>query len=81
MPSATSSTFARTPEVNRKREYADGHEFVDPEEQDDADYRRNMKSAQPFYKKIGLLDEPSNDYPLGGSIEPYDIETENELTA
>jgi hypothetical protein len=72
------STFARTPEANRKWEYGNGHDF---EDQDQADYARNMEAARPYYKKIDLRDEPSRDYPLGGMSEPYDIESEKELTA
>ncbi len=47
------STFVQTPEINRKWEYGEGCEFVDPEEQIQRDYERNMQAAQPYWKKIG----------------------------
>lgn len=51
MPTATSSTFTRTPEVNRKWEYGDGHEFVDHEEQNEL-YCELL--ADQAYKHKGL---------------------------
>jgi len=53
----TASTFLRTPEVNRKWEYGEGHEFADPEEQTQKDYERNMEAAKPLWKKYGYRDQ------------------------
>ena len=49
-------------------------------------YRRNIKEIDKEKKESvgGLLEELfedfSNEYPLGGVAEPYDIETEKDLT-
>lgn len=37
---------------------------------------------RPIIVRQGIVqDDPTEDYPLGGSLEPYDIETEKELLA
>jgi hypothetical protein len=42
---------------------------------------RTMREiVQAATAEVQQRDEPSADYPLGGLIEPYDIEREKELT-
>lgn len=40
-----------------------------------------LRKQHPVVRPAIVANEPSEDYPLGGSVEPYDIAMEKELVA